>query len=81
MRDGGLNGRDLRIRGVVGIRDVDSSVENGHVMSPTLMELVQECLAFFVREGVWVILKVAIRLHVVDIGPVFEFLLARMQAR
>jgi hypothetical protein len=61
---------NLRIRNIVRIRNVNASVEDRHIMSPRLMQFVQERLALFVREVNWIILKVAITLHIIDISPV-----------
>lgn len=63
---------NLRIRRIVRIGNIHSSVQNRHVMPSRLMQFVQERLALFVREANWIILKVAIAFHIIDIGPVGE---------
>lgn len=40
-------------------------------MPPILVQLLEEFLALAVRKSVWVILEVAIELHVVNIGPIY----------
>lgn len=63
---------NLRIRRIVRIGNVYPSVQDRHVMPSRLMQFVQERLALFVREANWIILKVAISLHIIDISPVGE---------
>lgn len=60
---------NLHIRRIVRIWNVYSSVQNRHVMPSRLMQFVQELLALLIREANWIILKVAISLHIIDISP------------
>jgi hypothetical protein len=67
---GRLTRCNLRVRCIVGVRDIDPGVKNWNVVTTRLMQSFQEPLPFFIREAFWIILPISIPLHVVNVSPV-----------
>jgi len=57
--------RSISIRSISGVRDIDCSIDNRHVVLVVGMEFLEERGTLSVAESVWVVGKVAVLKHVV----------------
>lgn len=62
----------LRIRSVLRIGNIKSSVNDWDPATSTGVKLVEELFTFFIRKAMLVIVKIAISMHVIDIGPAYR---------
>lgn len=65
----GIDVKDLRIGRIVRIRDVESRIHERNEATTTFVQLVEEPLALFVGPIGFVVVKVTVTVHVIDINP------------
>ena len=63
---------NIRVGRILRIRDVKSRIDDGDIVATTIVKLLQELFALRISKANWVVIEIAVRLHVINVVPVME---------